>query len=194
MNAEHAIAERPGSGTIVMRTQSDGRATRCRSATTGRGSARSCADAFSSRSSRRRMSARAPGLGLSISLGIATAHGGALTLCDTGKGACFQLTLPAFQAVSRRRPRTTGASAPSVTRADRRGRGADSGLLVAPAGTAGSYGRRSLRASATRMALIEREQLRPRAVRCHPGRRERGGLLPPDPGDQVQSWRSGSCS
>ena len=35
------------------------------------------------------------GLGLSIALGIATAHGGALELCPTPRGACFRLTLPA---------------------------------------------------------------------------------------------------
>jgi two-component system, NtrC family, sensor kinase len=35
------------------------------------------------------------GLGLSIALGVAVAHGGALELRPTDKGACFQLTLPA---------------------------------------------------------------------------------------------------
>jgi len=35
------------------------------------------------------------GLGLSIALGVAIAHGGALELRPTAKGACFQLTLPA---------------------------------------------------------------------------------------------------
>ena len=36
------------------------------------------------------------GLGLSISHGIAAAHGGSLELCDSGqRGACFRLTLPA---------------------------------------------------------------------------------------------------
>ncbi len=35
------------------------------------------------------------GLGLSIAMGIAEAHGGALTLVPTGKGACFRLSLPA---------------------------------------------------------------------------------------------------
>ena len=50
------------------------------------------------------------GLGLSIALGIATAHGGSLQLCDSGAGlptearsakvgACFQLTLPAHAVV-----------------------------------------------------------------------------------------------
>jgi DNA-binding NtrC family response regulator len=32
---------------------------------------------------------------LSISLGIATSHGGALRLCEADAGACFELTLPA---------------------------------------------------------------------------------------------------
>jgi PAS domain S-box-containing protein len=35
------------------------------------------------------------GLGLSISHGIASAHGGSLTLCPGAGGACFRLTLPA---------------------------------------------------------------------------------------------------
>jgi PAS domain S-box-containing protein len=35
------------------------------------------------------------GLGLSISHGIASAHGGSLTLCPDSVGACFRLTLPA---------------------------------------------------------------------------------------------------
>jgi PAS domain S-box-containing protein len=35
------------------------------------------------------------GLGLSISHGIAAAHGGSLQLCESTRGACFRLTLPA---------------------------------------------------------------------------------------------------
>jgi signal transduction histidine kinase len=35
------------------------------------------------------------GLGLSVSLGIAKAHGGSLALVPASKGACFRLTLPA---------------------------------------------------------------------------------------------------
>jgi PAS domain S-box-containing protein len=34
------------------------------------------------------------GLGLSVSLGIAQAHGGVLELMSTGRGACFRLTIP----------------------------------------------------------------------------------------------------
>jgi signal transduction histidine kinase len=48
------------------------------------------------------------GLGLSIALGVAIAHGGALELRPTDKGACFQLTLPA-------RPTPVGAGRPPVT-------------------------------------------------------------------------------
>jgi two-component system NtrC family sensor kinase len=36
------------------------------------------------------------GLGLSISHGIALAHGGSLELCSRAAGACFQLSLPAY--------------------------------------------------------------------------------------------------
>ncbi len=46
------------------------------------------------------------GLGLSIALGIVTAHGGALELCDADKGACFQLTLPAHTVVTPPEPET----------------------------------------------------------------------------------------
>jgi two-component system sensor histidine kinase HupT/HoxJ len=34
------------------------------------------------------------GLGLSVSLGIALAHGGLLDLRPTDRGACFRLTIP----------------------------------------------------------------------------------------------------
>jgi two-component system sensor histidine kinase HupT/HoxJ len=34
------------------------------------------------------------GLGLSVSLGIAEAHGGSLELVPTERGACFRLTIP----------------------------------------------------------------------------------------------------
>ena len=34
------------------------------------------------------------GLGLSVSLGIAQAHGGLLELMPTDRGACFRLTIP----------------------------------------------------------------------------------------------------
>ena len=37
------------------------------------------------------------GLGLSISHGIAVAHGGSLEIRDSASGACFRLTLPAYQ-------------------------------------------------------------------------------------------------
>jgi two-component system NtrC family sensor kinase len=40
------------------------------------------------------------GLGLSIALGIATAHGGDLTLVQSSSGACFRLTLPACTAAA----------------------------------------------------------------------------------------------
>ena len=46
------------------------------------------------------------GLGLSISHGIAAAHGGALELRQSTRGACFRLTLPAQAVQSRSKPAT----------------------------------------------------------------------------------------
>ena len=40
------------------------------------------------------------GLGLSIALGIAAAHGGDLALVPSSSGACFRLTLPAYNAAA----------------------------------------------------------------------------------------------
>jgi signal transduction histidine kinase len=40
-------------------------------------------------------SGQGTGLGLSVSLGIAEAHGGSLKLVPQAHGSCFRLTLPA---------------------------------------------------------------------------------------------------
>jgi len=41
---------------------------------------------------------RGLGLGLTVSYGVVTAHGGSLTLMPpSGRGACFRLTLPAYK-------------------------------------------------------------------------------------------------
>jgi len=53
------------------------------------------------------------GLGLSIALGIAEAHGGSLSLQQTGRGACFRMVLPAATATPSSAAVTT---APSETR------------------------------------------------------------------------------
>ncbi len=52
------------------------------------------------------------GLGLSIAMGIAEAHGGALTLVPTEKGACFRLSLPAVDSED-------GLSVPTLVAAHR---------------------------------------------------------------------------
>ena len=52
------------------------------------------------------------GLGLSLALGIAEAHGG-LTLVPTDRGACFRLALPAVDV-------NDGLPAPSLVSANRR--------------------------------------------------------------------------
>ena len=99
MNAEHAIGRAPGTGTIVMRTQSDGRAHTLQVSDDGPGISPELRGRVFEPFFTTKDVGEGTGLGLSISLGIATAHGGALTLCDTAKGACFQLMLPTFQAV-----------------------------------------------------------------------------------------------
>jgi PAS domain S-box-containing protein len=99
MNAEHAIGRAPGAGTIVMRTQSDGRAHTLQVSDDGPGISPELRGRVFEPFFTTKDVGEGTGLGLSISLGIATAHGGALTLCDTAKGACFQLMLPTFQAV-----------------------------------------------------------------------------------------------
>jgi signal transduction histidine kinase len=43
------------------------------------------------------------GLGLSVSFGIAEAHGGSLSLASTGHGACFTLKLPLTAAMEMNR-------------------------------------------------------------------------------------------
>ena len=86
MNAEHAIGRGPGTGTIVMRTQSDGRAHTLQVSDDGPGISPELRGRVFEPFFTTKDVGEGTGLGLSISLGIATAHGGALTLCDTAQG------------------------------------------------------------------------------------------------------------
>jgi two-component system NtrC family sensor kinase len=111
MNAEHAIAERPGSGTIVMRTQSDGGQQSLQVSDDGPGISPELRGRIFEPFFTTKDVGQGTGLGLSISLGIATAHGGSLTLCETGKGACFELRVPAFEAATQIAVRADGKGA-----------------------------------------------------------------------------------
>jgi PAS domain S-box-containing protein len=98
MNAEHAIGDAPGS--IVIRTNAAEHAHMLQVIDDGPGinpelRGRVFEPFFTTKDV-----GQGTGLGLSIALGIATAHGGSLQLCDRGKGACFQLTLPAHARVA----------------------------------------------------------------------------------------------
>jgi PAS domain S-box-containing protein len=54
------------------------------------------------------------GLGLSLALGIAEAHGGALVLIEGPSGACFRLTLPAATAPATDTPETPSEPTPAL--------------------------------------------------------------------------------
>ena len=101
------------------------------------------------------------GLGLSIALGIATAHGGSLDALRDRQRRVLRAPRSGLRGgdADRRTGRWQGR--PLVTRADRRGRGADSWPPVPPAGTAGSHGRRSI--------VRERRHGAHRARQCGPG-------------------------
>jgi two-component system NtrC family sensor kinase len=99
-NAEHAIGER--SGSIIVRTTAGERAHSVQVVDDGPGiSAELKGRVFEPFFTTKEVG-EGTGLGLSIALGIANAHGGSLQLCQPeagGRGACFQLTLPAHAVV-----------------------------------------------------------------------------------------------
>ena len=97
LNAEHAIGEMPGS--ITIRTNATGHTHTVQVVDDGPGiSAELRGRVFEPFFTTKEVG-EGTGLGLSIALGIATAHGGSLELCESEKGACFQLTLPAHTVV-----------------------------------------------------------------------------------------------
>jgi PAS domain S-box-containing protein len=99
MNAEHAIGDAPGS--IIIRSHASDRAQTLQVIDDGPGiSAELRGRVFEPFFTTKEVG-KGTGLGLSIALGIATAHGGRLELCPSGRGgACFQLTLPAHALVT----------------------------------------------------------------------------------------------
>ena len=116
INAEHAIGDAPGSVTI--RTNATEHAHMVQVIDDGPGiSAELRGRVFEPFFTTKEVG-EGTGLGLSIALGIATAHGGALELRPSEKGACFQLTLPAH-ALAPERGLTRAAAPDPATRGRR---------------------------------------------------------------------------
>ena len=100
MNAEHAIGD--ASGSITVRTDARDHTHTVMVADDGPGISPELKGRVFEPFFTTKDVGEGTGLGLSLALGIATAHGGNLELCssDNGaKGACFQLTLPAHAVV-----------------------------------------------------------------------------------------------
>ena len=98
LNAEHALGE--SAGTITIRTRSDGTVQSLQVADDGPGVPAELRGRVFEPFFTTKDVGQGTGLGLSIALGIATAHGGGLELLPSGRGACFQLTLPAHHVAS----------------------------------------------------------------------------------------------
>ena len=116
LNAEHAIGDTPGS--ITIRTDAGAHAHTVQVIDDGPGIPAELRGRVFEPFFTTKDVGQGTGLGLSIALGIATAHGGSLRLCDRAKGACFQLTLPAHVPVSAAQaapPAADTAKAPATT-------------------------------------------------------------------------------
>ncbi len=98
LNAEQAIAGASGRGTISIRTSGDGHRHSVEVSDDGPGISPELRGRIFEPFFSTKEVGEGTGLGLSISHGIASAHGGALELCDLTRGACFRLTLPAHAA------------------------------------------------------------------------------------------------
>ena len=94
LNAEQAIASSSGRGTITIRTGPYGRFCSVELMDDGPGISHELRGRIFEPFFSTKEVGEGTGLGLSISHGIASAHGGALELCDSTAGACFRLTLP----------------------------------------------------------------------------------------------------
>ena len=97
LNAEQAVAADEGAGTIALRTRSDGRMHVFEIQDDGPGVPADMRGRIFEPFFTTKQIGEGTGLGLSIAHGIATAHGGALELVPTGRGACFRFTLPAYR-------------------------------------------------------------------------------------------------
>jgi signal transduction histidine kinase len=107
LNAEHAVRGTSRSGTLRVRTRpsADSGSVVFEIADDGPGVPREMASRIFEPFFTTKMSGEGTGLGLSVSLGIAEAHGGSLKLMPAERGARFALTLPL-------------ASVPSVSTSD----------------------------------------------------------------------------
>jgi PAS domain S-box-containing protein len=137
LNAEHAIGDAPGA--IIVRTRAAGHTHVLQVIDDGPGISAELRGRVFEPFFTTKDVGEGTGLGLSIALGIATAHGGTLQLCQPGdrdrmseagsgepdlptnvrKGACFQLTLPAH-AVTMAPADAQGAAVPPPAHAGRR--------------------------------------------------------------------------
>ena len=94
LNAECAVRCAGRAGTIRVRTHHVGEKITLEVADSGPGVPRDLAGRIFEPFFTTKAVGEGTGLGLSVSLGIANAHGGALTLLPADHGACFLLTLP----------------------------------------------------------------------------------------------------
>jgi PAS domain S-box-containing protein len=94
VNAEHAIQGVNVKGVIRVRTGAAGRSVFVEIADNGPGVSPELAGRIFEPFFTTKPVNQGTGLGLSVSLGIAEAHGGTLATTSTGGGACFVLTLP----------------------------------------------------------------------------------------------------
>jgi PAS domain S-box-containing protein len=107
LNAEHAIRTASDSGSITIETSGDGECQMVQVTDTGPGVSPDLRGRIFEPFFTTKEVGEGTGLGLSISHGIASAHGGSLTLVDSPSGARFRLTLaarPAATATPVRRP------------------------------------------------------------------------------------------
>jgi PAS domain S-box-containing protein len=93
-NAQQAIADGPGRGTLTVRTRVEADRAVLEVADDGPGVGREMEHRLFEPFSTTRQPGEGTGLGLSIAFGIVNAHGGSLELVPSARGACFRVTLP----------------------------------------------------------------------------------------------------
>ena len=94
LNAEHAIKGTGKPGTICVRTGQTADSAFLEVADDGPGVPAALAHRIFEPFFTTKSVGEGTGLGLSVSFGIAEAHGGSLSLSSTDRGACFTLKLP----------------------------------------------------------------------------------------------------